>query len=101
MTPVCFELYRRLDDIVKDGNTTEIEAILKFLSAPQNFKGSGKMNYIGHLNQITNINQYGEIERYIVEEREEKSSSPTIERQIKKLQGDYVLNNSVFLGGGR
>ena len=40
MTPVCFELYRSLEDIVKEQNPKEIIELLKFLSNPQNFRNN-------------------------------------------------------------
>ena len=94
MTPVCFELYRRLEDIVAEQNPEEIREVLKFLSEPQNFRNNEQLNYIGHLSQEAKINQFGEIERKIVAIRGENSTSPAIAKQISSLQKSFAETHS-------
>ena len=90
MTPICFELYRSLNDIIRGGNSEEIKNILTFLS--REFEHSNGLNYIGHLNQIVNYNEYGEIVRKTTIENE--PSSLAMAMQIKELQKIFSKRNN-------
>lgn len=99
--PICFELYKRLEDIVQEQNPEEIEAVLKLLSVPQNYKDNSQLYYIGKLGRDTRINQYGEIERKTSIIRGENSDSPAIAKQIRSLQKNFKLSHNRDGGEGR
>ena len=92
MPAVCFELYRRLEDIAKDKNSMEINAVLEFLSNPENFKDTNKLNYIGHLKTNFEILDNGEIKReYIVTKQIDTSTA--IGTIIKNMQKEFDSKN--------
>ena len=88
-TPVCFELYRRLEDIVSDNNPQEINSVLDFLSNPRNFANKDRLNYIGHLDQKLERMPDGKLEWKPIEIREPESNSPAIASQIKSMQREF------------
>lgn len=90
--PVCFELYKRLEDIAKEKNEDETIALLTFLSNPDNFKKSNTVKYIGHFFKKTIENKKEIIEEYRAS-TEKNSNSPTIQKQIEKIQRDYIQNS--------
>lgn len=80
--PVCFELEKRFEDIIKDGDKQEIIALLAFLSDSKNFENSNQLNYIGKIDKNFQI------------AREKESDSYAIRKQIEKMKVEYVINNN-------
>ena len=87
--PVCFESYRRLTDISKDGDIQEIGALLKMLSREENFKKNNTIKYVGHLFKKYKRNEKGELEARVKYKRHLVSDSLAIQKQIEKLQREY------------
>lgn len=73
---VCFELPKSLLDIEKEGNLDEIKQVLQLLSDKRNFGEADKLKYIGGIDNDWQIT------------RNEKSSSPAIQRIIQKIIAD-------------
>lgn len=48
---VCFEMQKRLSDVVKNGNTDEIVQVLKLLSDERNFENDEKLTYAGEIDK--------------------------------------------------
>ncbi|MBR3255922.1 MAG: hypothetical protein IKF97_06940 [Clostridia bacterium] len=90
--PVCFESFKKLADIAKDKDMDEIESLLMFLSYESNFKRSNTVNYIGHL-----VAEKKETKKEIITEyraiKNQRSKSPAIQKQIEKIQRDYIQNS--------
>ena len=90
--PVCFESYKKLEDMAKDKDQDEIYAFLDFLSNPSNFKKSNTVKYIGHFFKKTI-----ETKKEIIEEfkayTEPRSTSLAIQLRIEKIQKDYLENH--------
>ncbi len=78
--PVCFELYRRLEDIVELQDKGEILKVLELLSDPKNFQDRNKLAYIGQIDKNGQIN------------RREMSNSPALAGKIKELQQNFEMN---------
>lgn len=49
--PVCFTLEKRLEDIVREGKTQEINTLLSLLSNSRNFENNEQLVYIGGINR--------------------------------------------------
>lgn len=92
--PVCFESYKKLEDIAKDNNLNEIKAVLQLLSEPKNFEKFKTVRYIGHLYTKTKTNEKGEKEEKLKISRYLVSDSPAIQKQIEKLQKEYAQKNN-------
>lgn len=76
--PVCFELQKRLEDIVSDGNINEIVQVLKLLSDKENFKHPEQLTYIGEVDKNGQVN------------RREESTSSAIQLAIIKMQKQFA-----------
>ena len=74
---VCFELQKRLEDIVKDDNTEEVEKVLQLLSNERNFHDSDKLRYIGEIDKNGQVNY------------REESSSNAIRMKIEEMKKEY------------
>lgn len=89
MIPVCFETYKTLEEFVKDDKQVEINAVLEFLSDPENFINTNELKYIGQLDSSTQENESGEVEIRPIIKKLQMSNSPANEKQILKMQEDY------------
>lgn len=76
--PVCFELQKRLEDIVRDGDIDEISQVLKLLSDVRNFENPEQLTYIGEVDRNGQAN------------RREESSSSAIQSTIVKMQRQFA-----------
>ena len=106
MQAICFEIYARLEDIVKaieeNDKKPQIEkdksiefeknALLEFFSNPQNFKNPDKLNYIGHLKRNFEILGNGEIKREYVLAKEIDNST-AIGIKIRNMQKEFDAKN--------
>ena len=79
---VCFELPKSLLDIENEGNLDEIKQVLQLLSDERNFVAADKLKYIGGINNSWQIT------------RNEKSSSPVIQKIIQKLIDESNLGET-------
>ncbi len=77
--PICFELPKRLEDIVKSGNPKEIQSVLKLLSDPKNFEDKERLSYIGEIGRDGQVH------------RNEESSSNAIRLKINEMQKKFAL----------
>ena len=87
--PVCFETYKKLEDIANDNNKNEIIALLHLLSEPKNFEKYHTVRYIGHLYEKEIPNEEGKKVKKLKISRHLVSDSPAIQKQIELLQRDY------------
>lgn len=62
--PVCFTLEKRLEDIVREGKTQEINTLLSLLSNSRNFENNEQLVYIGGINRNGKIIDPASIEQY-------------------------------------
>lgn len=76
--PVCFELSKRLEDIVRDGDLNEIRQVLQLLSNGRNFEDPKQLNYIG------GIDKNGQINRSAI------SPSSAIQATIEKMKTQFA-----------
>ena len=76
--PVCFELPKRLEDIVRDGDLKEIRQVLQLLSNGRNFENHKQLNYIG------GIDKNGQVNRSAI------SSSSAIQATIEKMKTQFA-----------
>ena len=74
---VCFELQKKLEDIVKDGEIGEITRVLQLLSDGRNFENPNQLTYIGEIDKNWHV------------DRRESSSSSAIQATIVKLQRQF------------
>ena len=91
LVPVCFEIYRDLGEIVRNGDKEEIKAVLEFLSDPKNFIDHKRLKYLGQLELKTEGNKFGEIVRKTVIHRRTYSNSPVIDAKIDMMQKAYAI----------
>ena len=75
---VCFELQKRLEDIVRTGNIQEITQVLTLLSDERNFQDMRQLTYIGE------IDKNGQVSR------KEKSSSSAIQSRIEVMKQEFA-----------
>lgn len=85
--PVCFELPRRLADIVKEGNISEITQVLTMLSDERNFQDMEQLTYIGEIDKDGQVN------------RREESLSSAIQLRIEAMQREYVRTREAKRSG--
>ena len=79
---VCFELYKRLEDIVQSNNQEEIVKVLELLSDEKNFQDINRLKYIGKLDE------YGQISK------EQTSRSIPIAEKISQLQQKFDMERN-------
>ena len=75
---VCFELQKRLEDIVRTGNLQEITQVLTLLSDARNFQDMRQLTYIGEVDKNGQVN------------RKEKSSSSAIQSRIEVMKQEFA-----------
>ncbi len=75
---VCFELQKRLEDIVRTGNLQEITKVLTLLSDARNFQDMRQLTYIGEVDKNGQVN------------RKEKSSSSAIQSRIELMKQEFA-----------
>lgn len=83
---VCFELPRRLSDIVNDNNKEEQLRLLELLSNEKNYENEKRLKYIGKV----------DINNFIT--RNELASSNSIQRKIEELKNmqEIEIENGKF-----
>ena len=91
--PVCFESYKRLEDIAKDNDEDEVRAFLDFMSRTSNFEKTNTVKYIGYIYKKT-IETETEIIDQFMEYSGEESESSAIRARIKEIQSDYLYKKN-------
>lgn len=74
---VCFELQKRLEDIVSGQNLQEITTLLQLLSYDRVFENKDKLTYLGEIDKAGQVN------------RREKSTSNAIQTRIEFMKKQY------------
>lgn len=74
---VCFELQKRLEDIVREQKQQEITTLLELLSDDRAFENKDKLTYLGEIDRAGQVN------------RREKSTSNAIQTRIEFMKKQY------------
>lgn len=88
--PICFESSRKLEIMVKNNIKREIKNFLEFLSKQENFEREDTIKYIGHFYTKFKEDLDGIMVRCWYTQ-DKQSTSPTIQREIEKIQKDYLI----------
>ena len=86
---VCFELNRRLEDIVDANNPEEKKKVLELLSYKENFQDMNSLKYVGKLDEN------GEISRG------QTSNSIPIANRISELQQEFAIKRNIDISHKR
>lgn len=89
--PVCFELEKRFEDIVKDGDIQEIIALLAFLSDSKNFENPKQLSYIGKIDKNFQITKDMESDSFAIRNKIKEMQKAYEEEQVRRnIEESYI-----------